>query len=63
MSESDPVADGKIYRVPSYIMLFDQINIAHCAAKRAKDSILEGDRFNREYDTARMWATKKVACL
>ena len=37
------------------LSLFDRINLAHCAAERAKLSILNMHRFDDEYKTARMW--------
>jgi hypothetical protein len=39
--------------------LFDRINIAQCAANRARAHILDGERFTREFDTARMWTRYK----
>jgi hypothetical protein len=39
--------------------LFDRINIAQCAAKRAHMNVMDGDRFRREFDTARMWTRYK----
>lgn len=47
------------YNAPDHLLLFGQINLAACAARRAKAAPLTGeedDRFDREYDTCRMWA-------
>jgi hypothetical protein len=43
----------------SNISLLDRINIAHCAAQRARMYVLNTDRFGREFDTARMWTRYK----
>jgi hypothetical protein len=41
--------------------LFDRINIASCAMKRAQDSWLDEKRFSGEFKTARMWT--KYRCV
>jgi hypothetical protein len=35
--------------------LFDRINLASCAMKRAEHSVLKRDTFQGEYETARAW--------
>jgi len=35
--------------------LFDRINIASCAVKRAEKAILKEDTFHGEWETARAW--------
>ena len=37
------------------ITLFDRINLAACAVKRAEENVTNTERFHGEYDTARMW--------
>jgi len=37
------------------ITLFDRINLANCAVKRAEENITNTERFHGEYNTARMW--------
>jgi hypothetical protein len=39
----------------STITLFDRINLAACAAKRAEEYVTNTERFYAEYNTARMW--------
>jgi len=40
------------------LSLFDVINLAQCAAKRAEQSAgLPGERFSREYWCAQMWGS------
>ena len=39
----------------STITLFDRINLAACAAKRAEEYVTNTERFHAEYNTARMW--------
>jgi len=41
------------------LTLFDRINIAKCASDRAMQSVLNAERFTREYNTARMWVKYK----
>lgn len=60
MSNYAPLPDGSHYRAPSYLLLFGHLNIANCAARRASENVLDGDRWSAEYDTAQMWARKKV---
>jgi hypothetical protein len=43
------------------LTLFDRINIASCAMKRAQDSWLDEKRFSGEFKTARMWT--KYRCV
>ena len=35
--------------------LFDRINLASCAMKRAENSVLKDDIFQGEWETARAW--------
>jgi hypothetical protein len=37
------------------LTLFDRINLADCAKRRAVDNVLNSTRFSGEYDTARLW--------
>jgi hypothetical protein len=37
------------------LTLFDRINIAHCATKRAQEHVCNNDRFTGEFETAYMW--------
>jgi hypothetical protein len=37
------------------INLFDRINLAACAERRASANVLDSTRFEGEYDTARLW--------
>jgi len=37
------------------ITLFDRINLADCARRRASAHVLDSTRFESEYDTARLW--------
>jgi hypothetical protein len=41
--------------VTDNINLFDRINLAACARRRASDNVLNSTRFEGEYDTARLW--------
>jgi hypothetical protein len=41
--------------VTDNINLFDRINLAACARRRASDNVLDSTRFEGEYDTARLW--------
>ena len=38
-----------------YLNMFDRINLADCAKRRAAANVLNEQRFNGEYDTARLW--------
>jgi len=42
-----------------HLTLFDRINLANCAAKRAAANCLDIDRFKGEFETARMWTKYK----
>lgn len=53
-------ANGTLYRAPNRLALFDQINLAHCAAARAKVYVIDHDRFQGEYVTASCWTDKRV---
>ena len=37
------------------LTMFDRINLADCAKRRASANVLDETRFNGEYDTARLW--------
>ena len=41
--------------VTDNINLFDRINLAACARRRASANVLDSTRFEGEYDTARLW--------
>jgi len=41
--------------VTDNLNLFDRINLADCAKRRASANVLDSTRFNGEYDTARLW--------
>ena len=43
------------------LTLFDRINLADCAARRAQQNTMDADRFKGEYDTARLW--HKYRCI
>ena len=43
------------------INLFDRINLAACAVRRAQANILDEQRFNAEYTSARAW--NKYKCV
>ncbi len=38
-----------------YLNMFDRINLAACAQRRATQNLLDSDRWEGEYDTARLW--------
>lgn len=44
----------------SNLSLFERMNVARCAAERADMHIRDGDRFSREYFTARMWTRYRI---
>ena len=41
--------------VTDNINMFDRINLADCAKRRAAANVLDSTRFEGEYDTARLW--------
>jgi hypothetical protein len=43
------------------INMFDRINLAACAVRRAQVNILDEQRFNGEYESARAW--NKYKCV
>lgn len=45
------------------LTLFDRINIANCAMKRAKQHSHDGKRFHDEYETAKVWMEHRVENL
>jgi hypothetical protein len=53
-------AAGTLYRAPNRLGLFDQINLAKCAADRAKVHCNDSARFDSEYIAANHWAQKRV---
>jgi hypothetical protein len=53
-------AAGTRYRAPNRLGLFDQINLAKCAAERAKVYVIDRERFAGEYVTAASWNGKGV---
>jgi hypothetical protein len=44
-----------------YLNMFDRINLAACAVRRAQVNILDEQRFNGEYESARAW--NKYKCV
>jgi hypothetical protein len=63
MSNYAPTRDGGHYFVPSNLLFFQQLNIAACAARRARQNVIDNRRWSDEYDTARFWARKNVMPL
>ena len=43
------------------LTLFDRINLAACAMRRAESNLLNKERWNNEYTTARAW--HKYKCV
>jgi len=43
------------------INMFDRINLAACAVRRAQGCILDEQRFNNEYESAHAW--NKYKCV
>jgi len=43
------------------LTLFDRINLAACAMRRAQDNTCDEQRFHREYKSARSW--NKYKCV
>ncbi len=41
--------------VTDNLNMFDRINLAACAERRASANVLNSKRWNGEYDTARLW--------
>jgi hypothetical protein len=41
--------------VTDNLNMFDRINLAACARRRASANVLDSTRFEGEYDTARLW--------
>jgi len=37
------------------LTMFDRINLAACAQRRATQNLLDSNRWNGEYNTARLW--------
>ena len=42
------------------LTLFDKINLANCATKRAKAHFKNKERFDGEFDSARLWKIHKT---
>jgi hypothetical protein len=43
------------------LTLFDRINLASCAQRRAEMNVINDDRFTSEFKTAKMWT--KYRCV
>ena len=52
-------ANGTLYRAPNRLNLFDTINLARCAAERAKANVWDSARWDGEYTTALIWHHKQ----
>jgi hypothetical protein len=52
MTTDYPRAGNRFYAAPNYLLLFEQLNIAKCAA--------ELDRFDAEYESALAWKAKRL---
>jgi hypothetical protein len=37
------------------LSLFDRVNIANCAAQRARNNLMNDDRFTGEFQTVKCW--------
>jgi hypothetical protein len=49
------------YHAPTWLPLFAQLNLAECAAARAKQAAFHhSELFKAEYATAQMWMQKQV---
>lgn len=44
------------------ILMFHRINLAKCAMDRANQHLTDPDRYNAEWDTARLWV-KYHCCI
>ena len=44
----------------SQLLLFDKLNLAHCAALRAQANTSNAECFTGEYETAGLWKAHKV---
>jgi hypothetical protein len=42
-------------KLESNLGILDRMNVAHCAAERARMYVCDTERFNGEFDTVRMW--------
>ncbi|NBX51068.1 hypothetical protein EBT25_14345 [bacterium] len=42
------------------LTLFDRINLAACAQRRASANVLDSTRFKGEFDTARLWTKYRL---
>jgi hypothetical protein len=52
------IAADSTYYAPDRLNLFDKINLAQCAAKRARVYVIDSVRFHGEYQTAAAWGSK-----
>lgn len=43
----------------SNLDLFERINVARCAVERAKQNLTDTQRFQGEFETAKMWTRYK----
>ncbi len=43
------------------LTMFDRINLADCARRRASANVLDATRFDSEYSTARLWIKYRCA--
>jgi len=46
-----------------HMSMFDKLNLAQCAKLRACASLMDGERFRREYETARLWMKYRVVSI
>jgi hypothetical protein len=53
------IAAESPYYSPDRLNLFDRIDIAACAAARARIYVADSVRFRAEYDTAAAWSRKR----
>jgi hypothetical protein len=43
----------------SNLGILARVNVAHCAAERARMYVTDTERFNGEFDTVRLWKSYK----
>ena len=58
-NSSDSIQTMSIYL--DELTLFDRINLADCARRRAEMNVINDDRFTGEFHTAKMWT--KYRCV
>jgi hypothetical protein len=56
-----PIQFKTMAAVTDSLQLFDRINLAACAAKRAQINVSNVDRFTDEYMSARLWTKYKCS--